>query len=252
VRLEDSADYRIAKMIEANTSPEDRILDVHGVHAAHVNRRFTASWQSAEAEVLMRALEFARVPGTQQFYQWRAEFPEQPVTAVRVRQTGSTSTIWSIVELGFYQNDLRLPDRTRWSLDAYPNPWETPLALDGNYATRWMTWQRARPGQWFALDFEGTERLTAVAVVCTVWDGLLPQSVDLRSPDGSWHNVAAESMLLPSMDVRKDAVRKLRRAGFQYVVVSGDWAAVMLPDADVWGLEAAGSERGVHLLRIRL
>jgi hypothetical protein len=252
VNLDHSADYLIAKMVEANTSADDRILDVHGVHVAHVNRRFTPSWQSAQAEVLMRALEFAKLPGQQQLYEWRAEFAEQPLTAVRIRQTGSMSTVWSIVELEFYQDDLRIPNRTRWSLDAEPNRWETPLAVDRNYATRWMTWQLARPDQWLAVDFEGTERLTSVAVVCTIWDGLLPQLVELRNPNGSWHSAPATSTLLPAIDIRKDAVRKLQRAGFRYVVVSGDWAAAMLPNPDAWGLELAGSQHGVHLFRVRL
>jgi hypothetical protein len=184
-------------------------------------------------------------------YQWRADFPEQPVRAVRIRQTGTAETIWSVAELEFHEHDLRLPNRMRWSLNASPNPWETPLAFDRNYATRWMTWQRARPGQWLAVDFEGTERLTAVAVVCTIWDGLLPQTIELGRADGSWHMVPATSSLLPPMDLRKDAVRKLRQAGYRHLVVSGEWATAFLPEPGAWGMELAGSQSGVHLLRIR-
>jgi hypothetical protein len=252
MRLEDSVDYRIAKMVETHTSGNDRILDVHGVHAAHVDRRFTASWQSAQAEVLMRTLEFARLPGRQQLYQWRADFSEQPATAVRIRQTGTTETIWSVVEVEFYQEGLRLPNRSRWSLEANRNRWETPLVFDRNYATRWMTWQRARPDQWLAVDFEGTELLTGVAVVGTIWDGLLPQSVELRTPAGTWQAMPATSSLLPEIDLRTDAARKLRQAGFRYLVVSGEWAAAILPDPDGWGMDLVGSESGVHLFRVRM
>jgi hypothetical protein len=250
IPLESSWDYRLAKTIESHTTREDRILDLYGVQAAHVERNFIVSWQSAGAEVLLRGLEFARLPGKQDLYQWRADFPEQPVTSVRVRQTAAADTIWSVCEIELYLHDLRLPNRGRWSLDGNPNPWETPLAFDRNYASRWMTWQRARPDQWLGVDFEGTERLTAVKVAGTIWDGLLPLRIELRRPDGAWHTAPAHSSLLPGMDLRKDAVAKLRRAGIRYIVASGELGGAMTGDPDAWGLEIVDRQNTVTLLRI--
>lgn len=248
--LQESGDYLLAKMIESHTAAGDRIFDLYGVHAAHTDRRFTNSWQSAAAEVLLRGLEFAKLPGQQQLYEWKAVFPEQPVTGVRIRQTGTTETIWSVAEIELTDGDRRVPNSRRWSLDANPNRWELPLAFDRNYASRWMAWQHARPDQWIAVDFEDPETLTGVAVVGTIWDGLLPLSIELRSSGGAWATVPADTALLPPADLRRPAIQKLRSAGFRYVVASGELRAAFLADPAAWGVSAVGDRDGVTLLRI--
>jgi hypothetical protein len=153
-------DYQVAKMVEKHTTPSDRIYDIHGVHAAHIDRQFFGSWHSARNEVALRALEFARVPGEEKLYELVAEFPRRTASGLRLRLRGT-----SVVEVELYDGDFRLPNRRRWSLDADPNRWETPLAFDRNLATRWMAYDtKARN---FSVDFEGAESLTRIRVIGT-------------------------------------------------------------------------------------
>ena len=252
----ESSDLRIAKMIEARTTPSDRIFDLHGVHAAHVDRQFTGSWQSASAEVLLRGLEFAKEPGKEQIYQLRADFQPQSVRGVRVRQNGSSDWMWTLPEIEFLNAGERVRNNPRWSLDASPNPWETPLLFDRNYSSRWMAWDRARPGQHVTVDFEGTETLSAVRVLATIWDGVKPMSIELQRPDGSWMTVAAQTSQLGPMDLRHAAMRRLKRAGFTHIVAragvdgTGQLGYSLANRAAEWGLEVVGSYDNLYLLRI--
>ena len=253
----ESWDWRVAKMIEANTSPSDRIYDLHGVHAAHVDRQFVGSWQSAPAEVLLRGLEFAKEPGKEHIYQLLATFSSQPVRAVRVRLNGSSEAQWSLPEIEFLNGDGRVPNSRRWSLDAEPNRWETPLLFDRNYSSRWMTWEPARPGQHVTIDFEGTERLTGVRVLGTIWDGVLPITVEIQREDGSWTPVNVATSQLAPMDLRHAAIAKMKRAGFTHIVAragsdgTGQLGQALASQAIDWGLDVAGSVDTVYLLRIR-
>jgi hypothetical protein len=145
----------------------------------------------------------------------------------------------------------------RWSLDAQPNPWETPLLFDRNYASRWMTWDRARPGQHITVDFEGTETLTGVRVLGTIWDGVLPMSIEIRRGDGSWTEVQAETSQLGPMDLRHAAVARMKRAGFTHIVAragfdgTGQIGFALANQAADWGLDVLDSLDTVYLFRIR-
>ena len=76
------------------------------------------------------------------------------------------------------------------------------------------------------------------------------ETIELRDTNGNWQEVSATSVPLPGVDLRKAAVEKLRRSGFRYFVISGEWATTILPHPEAWGFELVGSEGGVHLLRI--
>jgi hypothetical protein len=253
---QDSNDLRIARMIEARTTSSDKIFDLHGVHAAHVDRQFTGSWQSASAEVLLRGLEFAKEPGKEQIYQLRADFQPQPVRAVRVRQHGSSEWMWTLPEIELLNGSERLRNNPRWSLDASPNPWETPLMFDRNYSSRWMAWERARPGQHVRVDFEGTETLSAVRVLATIWDGVKPMTIEIQRPEGSWLAMTAQTSQLGPMDLRYAATRRLKRAGFTHIVAragddgTGQLGYVLAHNAAEWGLEIVDRHNTVYLIRI--
>jgi hypothetical protein len=164
--------------------------------------------------------------------------------------------MWTLVEVEFLNGAQRVRNNRRWSLDASPNPWETPLLFDRNYSSRWMTWDRARPGQHVTVDFEGTETLSAVRVLATIWDGVLPMSIELQRQDGSWIPVAAQTAQLGPMDLRYAATRQLKRAGFTHIAAragsdgTGQIGYALANQAPEWGVEVVASYDTVYLLRI--
>jgi hypothetical protein len=246
-----SWEYRFVKMIEERTKPEDRILDLHGVHAAHVERNFYGWWQSARGERVVAAMDFARAPA---LYEIRAELPLEKLRAVRVRQLGSPST-WSLVELQLFQGDVRLRARERWSLDAWPNPWEVPLLFDGNLASRWTTWERPRPGMHVTVDFEGEESVSAVRVVGTRRDAGSRVSVDALA--ATWRTLPALARDLQQQpDLRRDVIALAKRMGFTHIAALAGHDALgqigyrLADESEEWGVEIAGNVDAGFLFRI--
>jgi hypothetical protein len=98
-------------------------------------------------------------------YDQRASFPKKALKAIRIRQTASTGQIWSIHEIELFCGDRRIRAGRRWTLDAWPNSWETPLGLDHNLVSRWRTWEPAQPGMFFELNFDRPETLSEINIV---------------------------------------------------------------------------------------
>jgi hypothetical protein len=244
-------DYHVAKMVEKHTTPRDRIFDIHGVHGALVDRQFFGSWHSARNEIGLRTLEFARIPGEEKLYEVNATFPRRMANALRIKLRGT-----SVVEVEMYDGDFRLPNRRRWSLDAKPNPRETPLAFDGNLATRWMAFEDAKQGQYLSVDFEGTESLTRVRIVGTRWDGEPPQAIELLEK-GSWMSVPYNEQKLQPPDLRPQAIARLKRDGFTHIVAragydgSGQLGYSLANYAPEWRIDVLDSYDTVYLFKLR-
>ena len=138
-----SWDYRVAKMIEANTQPADRIFDSYGLQLALLDREVVGSYQTALGDNLSTGFEVALLQDRGVLYDQRASFSAQLLKAIRVRQTASTEQIWSIHDIELFRGGQKVGN-SRWTLDAWPNSWEAPLGPDQNLVSRWRTWDAAR------------------------------------------------------------------------------------------------------------
>jgi hypothetical protein len=251
--LRKSWDYCVAKMVERNTARQDRVLDFHGVQQAHVDREIDIWWQSSVGDGLVRSLGFMLVPG---LYRSDASFPSQVLRGVRVRQTG-TSHEWSIPEIEFYAGDARVRASRRWSLDAAPNRWETPLAFDRNFASRWITWEPARPGMWFAVDFEGTETISGVRVYGTRREAGSRVEIEVQRADGSWQTVAAQESPHSVPNLPRQAINYVKRLGYTHIVAeTGSGGMEKLGETIVkhgrdWGADVVDHHDNIYLLRLR-
>jgi hypothetical protein len=251
-----SPDYNFAKLVEAHTTAGDHILDVIGIAGAHVSRHTTGSWQSATAENAFRAMAFAYTAGDEDLYAVRARVTSGPYGGIRVLQTSAGDDVWSVCEIQLFRNGEWLRNDPRWSVDANPNPWEAPLAFDNNFASRWMSWQPARPRQYLALDFEKAETLDSVVVIATHSDRATRFQVQVRPPSGAWRTVESVSRDLGPLQLRTEAARFAKKLGFTHIAIVAGTEGVERLGAAIeknpaeWGVDLATNLGPYCLFRI--
>ncbi|MBZ5585735.1 MAG: glycosyltransferase family 39 protein [Acidobacteriia bacterium] len=237
-------EYDVARMVEASTPPDGRVLSLLPVANAYLARDVAVTWQSAEGDLMLDALRAGALDSG--LREWRAGFPAQPLRALRFRLGVDATPGWALGEVRVYAGEDEVSVSPQWTLRAWPNPWEAPLAFDGNPATRWRTWGPARTGMFLETQFDHTQRLTSAALSAPG----AGYSIELygQAPDGRWHVLSKTLDEGPgrSADLRLEAALALRRAGFRYVLAptgSGGNAPIgnaLAAHAPEWGMEIAG------------
>jgi 4-amino-4-deoxy-L-arabinose transferase-like glycosyltransferase len=251
-----SWDYRVARFVEDHTKPDDRVLDLYGLQAALLSREITGTYQSATGTRLSHALHEAWLLDRNTLSNHRAEFPEQPVSAVKIRQTAATQTPWSIYEVEFFRGSLRIANSRDWILEAWPNPWEAPLALDNNLISRWTTGEPAKPGMFLQVDFRFPVVLSAFNVTGNYAERYTESTLYFQRPSGEWVSVTAPRNPKPGMNLRRSATRLIRREGIRYIVAHmGDDSygpvGKSLAEAPTdWGVGIVGHIENIFLFRI--
>jgi hypothetical protein len=256
--LEDAAaylaareDYHIARLIEGSSEPGARIFALFTVPRAYVTRDTLEFWHSREAATLADTLRVAAFNRRDPLYDWGAEFARQPATGFRFRLAAGHAGEWCIHEV-------------RMSSDAdavYPSPqWHSAsgLVFDGNLATRWRTWEPMRSGMVFEVLFDRPQVLTKLSMLSHTPVYNVPAELWLRDSAGSWHKTAdARAAALAPVDLRRDAARALKAAGFDYILAPLEHQGMaalgqaLVKDQRAWGIEVTWQAGWACLLRIR-
>ncbi|MBI3279378.1 MAG: glycosyltransferase family 39 protein [Acidobacteria bacterium] len=251
-----SWDYRLARMVERHTEARARLLDLQGLHRALLEREVVGSWQSSLGARLTTGLEQGAKVDRGASYELRAPAPAEPVRALRLIQRADTAQSWSIQELELLRGHERLPARD-WLIHAEPNLWDAALALDGNYISSWSTWEPARPGMIYEIEFAAPERLSEVCVIGPGGEEKSRPEISLRRADGTWTVLKSTGAPRPGMNLRRSATRLVRRAGIRYIVAplgregNGPLGELLVNRAPDWGLEVVANEDNVFLLRVQ-
>jgi hypothetical protein len=172
---------------------------------------------------------------------WRYRFSPVDAREVRLVQEGRSATDqqWSINELRLQSNGAEVPIGPGAHPYAWPNPWDVGLAFDGNGITRWRTWEPLRPGMHLGVRFDAPIRVDGLTVVDIPDEYESKVTLKVLSAAGQWLKEAPPALeIIPAMDLRKEAMRVLKRAGVHYVLLSvDDWnSAAFLGVAADWGL----------------
>jgi hypothetical protein len=246
-------------MIQRTAPENSRTLALAGVAQAYLDRNVAVWWQSAETDTLLDTLRLAALYAQYPVFEWKASWRAEDVRALRLRSASKDDGEWDISEVHFFSDDAPVYNSPQWTFASKPNPWEAPLAFDGNLATRWRTWEPVRRDMYLEVDFGHLHRLTSVMLVTHTPLFQVPLEVWGRDRKGTWKMLArdAQAVTRTAQDLRLDASRALRRAGFRYLLVptgSGGNApignAIVDHQAD-WGVESAGQAGRHFLLRIR-
>ena len=158
-----------------------------------------------------------------------------------------------------FSGEDQVSNSPQWELWAWPNPWEVPLAFDGNLATRWRTWEPARAGMLIEADFDHPQRLSAVSLLTLGSPGEAPIQVFGQGTDGRWRLLAngPDTALGQPRDLRLDAARALRSAGFRWILAAtgsggnAPIANVLAEQAPQWGVEVAGNAGRFILFHVK-
>jgi len=251
-------EYNLVDLLRQKTAPEEKTFALLGIPNAYTDRPIVDWWESALADRVMDTLRVASFYADAPFYDLRAQWPAEPLMGLRFRLTAPHPGEWDLSEVRIFSGDDRVHNSPQWQLDAWPNPWEAPVAFDGNFASRWRTWEPMRPGMFVEVLFDRPQRLTAAALASHSPIYNVPVEFYGLSADGGWKLLSADPtpVLRPKEDLRRAAIRYLKRSGIDYILapaaISGVWqlGKILVEQQASWGLEDAGQYGPVHLLRI--
>ncbi len=250
-------DYPIARLIERQVPPKQRVLAMSGVPESYTTREILVSFQSAAGEVAADIFYSAYTADYQPRCGERFQFPARRVRKIRLVQTHPREWIleWSIGELRLSATGTELARRPEWRLTAHPNPWEIQLAFDNSPVTRWRSRQPFDPGMWVEVDL-GTEQNLDTVEADSPHD-CVAHTLRLETMDasGKWSTVSASPQIVPLTPPQfmgKAAMRELKLRGIDYL---------FLPETDfgnpevqenpaAWGLTEVGKAGNGRLYRL--
>lgn len=252
-------EYGVARMVERSTPPEARIFSLIPVANAYLARDVTVTWTSAEGDRMADALRTASIYPGQWFYDWKASWRPESLRALRFRMPASFEGEWDIAETQLYSGEVPIAPSPQWTLRAWPNRWEAPLAFDRLTVTGWRTWEPIRRGNYFEVDLDHPQLLTGVVLKTHTPAYRLMLDFYGQTLDGKWRRLTrySDAIELPPLDLRLEAAKALRRNGFSYVLGPlgfDPWTPLarrMRSEAPQWGLETVAEGSNAVLFRIR-
>jgi hypothetical protein len=244
--------YQLLDFLREKTGPAETTFALVSLPNAYYERPVVDFWESALADRVMDAFGVANWR-----FAVRAEWPAQPLKALRFRMTAAHPGEWDLSDIRLYSDAGRVYS-PKWLLRAWPNPWEAHLAFDDNLASRWRTWEPMRQGMVFEVFFDQPRQLTAAVLTTHIPTNEAPIEVYGLGIDGAWKFLSSnpKSSLQTPEDLHRAAMVFLKQSGIDYILAPTKSAGVwqtgksLVQHARDWGLEDVGQRDEVHLLRI--
>jgi hypothetical protein len=252
-------EYNVAKMVEHFTPPEAKTYSLIPFAAAYASREVSVAWQSAEGDCLIETLRVAAKSKEDPQYQWTAAWPRTSLRAVRFRVPEAFNGEWDIAEVQLYSGNDRIFNSPLWSLRAWPNVWEAPLAFDNRRSTIWRGWQPVRRGMFLEVDLDHPQSLSGALLVSHAAAFEAPLEFYGQGFDGKWQlltNRPSATRRAPE-DLRLEATSVIHHAGYQYLLApldssgNGPLGQQLMAQAPQWGLEIVGLAGQNVLFKLR-
>src|SRR5688572_10074344 len=177
-----------------------------------------ASWGAA----------IARGTGTGQLVS--ATFASQSRRYVRIVQTGSSGSWWSIHELRFYTTATGPLDRTGWTATASSSASGNPpsAALDASLSSRWSTGVGMSNGNWFRVDMGASRTFSRIDLDAGASTGDYPRGYQIfASADGAtWGTAIATGTGAGQVVTATFAARTARYLRIVQTGSSGSWWSI--------------------------
>ncbi len=249
-------EYSVARMIQENVPPGEKVLTFSGVPEAYTTREILVVYQSAFNEVLGDLLWTPINPGAQPSRRLVASFPEAAWRKIRVVQTASGPPgDWSIAELRLCRRGKELTRAPEWRLRAHPNPWDVQRAFDNSPVTRWRSWEALFDGMFVEVDLGAEQIIDSVVIECSPDQPQIRLRLDGMRQGSAWEAIPArfENSIRPlPVGLRRMATSELKRAGVRYLLVDEkDFGREDFQQRRrAWGITALGEAHGRRLYRI--
>ena len=238
----------IAREIDEKVPANSRVWSTSEIAAAYCKRDVLVNYESAEGELVEDILTVATHADLQPTWNLRMTFPSRPVRHLRIEQTAlSPSDTWSIGELRFWNNDREIEPARAWRVTANPNPWDAPLAIDRNPATRWRSWESIHPGMTFDIEFNIPIDLDRVEAHSAhdQWKVELKIPAIPEARIEKWNDADLS-------DQRHNALQALlaRNIGYLLIEYNHPLAKDIYPDPGRWGLKLLADRNRTRLYQI--
>jgi F5/8 type C domain-containing protein/dolichyl-phosphate-mannose-protein mannosyltransferase len=251
-----SPGYVVARYIEAAVPEGEKVLALSPIFEAYTKREILIGYQSAFNQNLTDILWTPVVWGSQPTWRLTFRFPAVPLRKIRVVQTATAEAdIWSISELRLLLGDQEIPRSNHWWIEAHPNPWDAPMAIDGNPITRWRSWQALEPGMFVELDFGQAETVDSVRLECSQDQQKTRLKLEGQLASGEWKKLdgepQSETVTAPP-DLRRASIEELRRREIKYLLLQDDdfKAEEFRTNYAAWGITPLGERAGARLYRL--
>jgi hypothetical protein len=250
--------YEITRLLEKFTAPNDRIFALTAVSTAYTDRQTLEYWHAAEGEWMLDWLRWVATYGRAPFYDVSADWPPQPLRALRFRLNTPHEGEWCVHEVVLRDLEDRLRPSPRWTLGGWPNEAQMTAALDENLASRWRTWTPMRPGMYMQVDFDQPQTLSGVTVVSHTPVYNVPLEFYGQDASGRWRAFGLGRVKRRVWeDLRRAATRAIKRHGYSYILAPtgpeglGRFGEGFVGHEEEWGIECVASAHGYYLYRIR-
>jgi hypothetical protein len=243
-------DYDVVRVVNRHVPRTATVLAIAWVLEAYTTPNIRTHHLSAANERLTDILWTPLTPELQPLKSFSFSFSKQRLRGIRLIETIHMPPVsvvrrdshfilnrpriqpdhWGISEIRLRFGNKELLRKPGWSVTAFPNPWDSGLALDGNPMTAWKTWQTAAPGMFFQLEFGGSEELDHVFFDSPLAQATLAFRLMGMRQDGNWTEIASyveEGRIPPPVGMRQSAIAALARESIDYVLV----------DPSVWGAD---------------
>lgn len=245
--------YVVARLLDERTPPGSRVLALGGVAESYTTREVLQSFQSGLGHRLRRVLNEA-ITAPDSLTTRTFVLTGGPVRRVRLVLAGlAGARVTAVSELRVLDADGPLAPEASWKPEASPFPWIAGWATDGNLATHWSPWDPQEPGQWVGIDFGRPVPVRGVQAVLWAEDAALSWQLRAEAAEGQWIAVpTSENATLPVGNMRREAMRAVRREGITHLLVQQDdhGAEDFRQHAGRWGIREIGARGPARLYAI--
>lgn len=253
------AEYRFTRLVARHVRDNEPLLDLHALPFAYLNTVPTGPLSSAQFDNIVQTLNLAYGSAPERLYPVECRFPLQFARAVRFRLEEPYPGPWSIAEVRLYRRGVELPVSKNWLLSAWPGPGDAWLAIDRNRATRWTTWEDARPGMYWQLTFDRPAPIDTATAVLPNFPRRSLAAVYVQGLDRQWRKVSGSAEIgMPwRMFYKRGAMRFVRQQGFRWISarIGGDGHGLtgesLASLREAWGVDLVVRDGDLALFRVR-
>jgi hypothetical protein len=253
------AEYRLTRLAAQKLRDNEPLLDLHGLPFAYLNTVPTGPLSSAQFDNIVQTLNLAYGAEPERLYPFECRFPLQFARAIRIRLEQPCGGPWSIAEVQLQRRGAEVPVSRNWLLSAWPEPGDAWLAIDRNRATRWFTWEAARPGMFWQLTFDRPIPIDGATALLPGLPRRALVGVYVQGLDRQWRDVSTRARTGPPWRVfyKRAAMRSIRQQGFRWIAthIGGEGhgptgeSLASLPEA--WDVELAARDGDLALFHLR-
>lgn len=252
-------EYRFLQQASRHLPPNQPLLDLYALPYAYLPTAPTGPLPTAAVDNMTETLALCAERLPEPLYPLRCTWPLKFIRALRVRMEARFESQWSISEVALERQGRTLPISRNWFLNAWPEPGDAWMAIDGNTASRWRSWSTAQPGMFWELRFDRPVPLDAIRVQMANVNHPGIVAVYLQGLDRQWRRVSDGMPIgAPSMRFHREAAaRFVKERGLPYLVVPiggsghGPLGESLIAHPDAWGVDLVERVGPIGLFKIR-